>query len=79
MKMPAKVRTESEEFMEHAKEDARKAMELAKAKFMQAEADVKHAIEKDPVHAAMIAAGVGAAIGAAITFALMRKKKKEKE
>ncbi len=70
--------TKEEEFMEHAKEDARKAMELAKAKFMEAEKEVETSIKSDPVRAAMIAAGLGAAVGAAVTFALMRKKKDEK-
>lgn len=66
-----------EEFVKHAKEDAMKAMELAKAKFKEAEEKVEKAIEDDPVHAAMIAAGIGVAIGAAVTFELMKKKKEE--
>ncbi len=65
------------EFIEHAKEDAMRALELAKAKFKEAEDRVEKAIDDDPVHAAMIAAGIGIAIGAAVTFELMKKKKEE--
>lgn len=74
-----KMDDRSEEFLERAKNEARIAMEMAKAKFKDAEKSVDAAIHKDPVHAAMIAAGIGAAIGAAVTFAMMRKKKKEEE
>lgn len=75
----AKEKTDikNEEFLEHAKQDARMAMDVAKAKFKDAEDAVDAAIHKDPVHAAMIAAGIGAAIGAAVTLAVMRKKKKD--
>lgn len=72
-----KTDIKSEEYLEHVKKDARMAMEMAKAKFKDAENAVDEAIHKDPVHAAMIAAGIGAAIGAAVTFAVMSKKKKE--
>jgi len=79
--MPAKKSTEmvrgEEEFMEHAKQDATKAMEIARARFRQAEDEMERTIKKDPVRAAVIAAGLGAAIGAAITFAIMKRKKKE--
>ncbi len=75
----AKADVKDEEFLEHAKKDARMAMNAAKAKFMEAEAAVDKAIHKDPVKAAMIAAGIGAAIGAAVTFAIMKEKKREKE
>ena len=74
-----KMNMKDEEFMKHAKNDARIAMDMAKAKFREAEDAVDKAIHKDPVKAAMIAAGIGAAIGAAVTFAVMRKKKKDKE
>ena len=77
----AKEKTDikNEEFLEHAKNDAKMALDMAKAKFKEAENAVDEAIHKDPVHAAMIAAGIGAAIGAAVTFAMMKKKKKEEE
>lgn len=79
--MPVKKSTEiargEEEFMEHAKQDAMKAMELARARFRQAEDEMERTIKKDPVRATVIAAGLGAAIGAAVTFALMKRKKKE--
>lgn len=72
-----KTNVTNEEFLEHAKNDARMAMDMAKAKFREAEDAVDKAIHKDPVKAAMIAAGIGAAIGAAVTFAILKKKKKE--
>jgi|GEM_PF-1916407 len=72
-----KADVKDEEFFEHAKKDARMAMDMAKAKFMEAEDAVDKAIHKDPVHAAMIAAGIGAAIGAAVTLAMMKKRKKD--
>ncbi|MBU4246084.1 MAG: hypothetical protein ABIF85_00265 [Nanoarchaeota archaeon] len=72
-----KADVKNEEFMEHAKKDAKMAMDMAKAKFREAENAVDEAIHKDPVHAAMIAAGIGAAIGAAVTLAVMRRKKKD--
>lgn len=72
-----KADMKNEELMEHAKNDARMAMDMAKAKFREAEDAVNKAIHKDPVRAAMIAAGIGAAIGAAVTFAILKKKKKE--
>jgi hypothetical protein len=67
----------NEEFFEHAKNDARTAMDVAKAKFRDAEDAVNKAIHKDPVRAAMIAAGISAAIVAAVTFAVMQEKKKK--
>ncbi|MFZ3077617.1 MAG: hypothetical protein WA139_04130 [Candidatus Aenigmatarchaeota archaeon] len=70
-------KTNEAELMEHAKRDAMEAMELAKAKFKEAENSIENSIKEDPVHAAMIAAGVGAAIGAAITLAVMRRQKKK--
>ena len=61
--------------MAHAKQEAEKAVAQAREKFHQAEKEIKHSIEQNPVRAAVIAAGLGAAIGAAVTFALMKKKK----
>ncbi len=74
--MPAKKEVQAEEAIEVVKEEAMSAMQMAKARFREAEERVMKYIERDPVRAAMIAAGIGVAIGAATTFALMRRKKK---
>lgn len=77
--MAKKAEVKNEEFLEHAKNDAKMALDMAKAKFREAEDAVNKSIHKDPVKAAMIAAGIGAAIGAAVTLAMMRKKKDDEE
>ena len=64
---------EREELIEHAKQDARRAMGAAKAQFEKAQLRVNQYMKDNPVRAAMIAAGIGAALGAAITLALTRK------
>jgi len=74
-----KADIKNEELLEHAKQDAKMALDMAKAKFREAEDAVNKSIHKDPVKAAMIAAGIGAAIGAAVTFAMMKKKANEEE
>ncbi len=64
----------NEDHVAHAKEDARKAMKMAKAQFKEARDNVKKYMKENPVKAAMMAAGLGAAIGAA-TVALIRRRR----
>lgn len=67
----------NEELMAHAKKDARRAMDAAKAKFQQAQGHVNKYMKSNPVRSAMIAAGIGAAIGAAVMIAVGRRRERK--
>ncbi len=75
------IKEDAKETMKCAKEGAmeaveyaKDAMKVAKGELVAAERKVERAIEKDPMHAVMIATGVGVVIGAALAALIIRRR-----
>ena len=70
--MASKIKLVKNEDVEMVRAEAKKAMEVAKAKFAEAEKHVEKEIRANLKRAVLVAAGLGAAVGALTAYLLLR-------